>query len=423
MAKPSLDNISSTSTFQVWLDRTNEVIDIFKTDAITASVLGDTTGSLSVPLTATLIGSFTANTIISQTLLRTDTVSPKVGSSSITITAPISITSPTQVASTVISTVGPRTVFDTGTVSWRTGFEDQFTNRFIIDSGIGTRKLALTPSGELSVAGSVTAPGGFVGNVTGNSSSATVLETPITISISGDVVWNSGNFNGSANITSEGIIQANVVSNTKIRQSAGLSTIGRSVNSTGNVADISATADHQVLRRSGNSLGFGQIALNQTAAVTGILAVGNGGTGNATFTSGLILFGNGTGAVGTKSNLFWDDVNNRLGINIVSPAQALNVGGNILATGDITAFSDERLKTNIVKIENALEKLMQINGVYYDKDDRRGTGVIAQEVEKVLPEAVHDGEFKSVAYGNMIGLIIEAIKELKSEIDNINNAN
>lgn len=97
----------------------------------------------------------------------------------------------------------------------------------------------------------------------------------------------------------------------------------------------------------------------------------------------------------------------------------------IISSGDITAFSDIRLKTNIEKIENALDKVCQLSGYTYDMNDKRSTGVIAQEVEKVLPEVVQDREdgYKTVAYGNMIGLLIEAIKELKEEIKVIKNGN
>ena len=81
---------------------------------------------------------------------------------------------------------------------------------------------------------------------------------------------------------------------------------------------------------------------------------------------------------------------------------------------DITAFSDRRLKTEIKPIESALEKVKKLSGYTYIKDGRRSTGVIAQELLEVLPEAVHGSEenFYSVAYGNIIGLLIEAIKEL-----------
>jgi len=92
--------------------------------------------------------------------------------------------------------------------------------------------------------------------------------------------------------------------------------------------------------------------------------------------------------------------------------------GTITASGDITAFSDERLKSDIETIDNALDKVMNMRGVSFTKQAEKGIGVIAQEIEKVLPEVVTDGEYKSVAYGNMVGVLIEAIKELKTELDN-----
>jgi hypothetical protein len=96
----------------------------------------------------------------------------------------------------------------------------------------------------------------------------------------------------------------------------------------------------------------------------------------------------------------------------------LNVSGDIYATGNITAYSDKRAKSDIQKIENALDKIDQLNGYTFTMNDKRYTGVIAQEVLPVLPEAVTGSEETkyAVAYGNMIGLIIEAIKELKEKI-------
>lgn len=99
----------------------------------------------------------------------------------------------------------------------------------------------------------------------------------------------------------------------------------------------------------------------------------------------------------------------------------------ITATGNITALSDERLKSNIVKIDNALEKVSELNGYTFDRTDidcDRQTGVIAQEVLEVLPEAVIKNEngIYSVAYGNMVGLLIEAIKEQQQQIDNLRKA-
>jgi len=92
---------------------------------------------------------------------------------------------------------------------------------------------------------------------------------------------------------------------------------------------------------------------------------------------------------------------------------------SITASGDITAFSDMNLKSDIRTIPNALDKVSDMRGVYFKRDGVAGTGVIAQEVENILPEVVKDGEYKSVAYGNMVGILIEAIKELKAEVEKL----
>jgi hypothetical protein len=94
----------------------------------------------------------------------------------------------------------------------------------------------------------------------------------------------------------------------------------------------------------------------------------------------------------------------------------MTCGGALTATGDITAFSSEALKDDIKTIDNALSKVCDMRGVYYTKDGESGTGVIAEEIEKVLPEVVREGEHKSVAYGNITGILIEAIKDLGYEV-------
>lgn len=90
--------------------------------------------------------------------------------------------------------------------------------------------------------------------------------------------------------------------------------------------------------------------------------------------------------------------------------------GNLTATGNVTAYSDERLKTDIRTIPQALDLVQEMRGVFFEKDGLAGVGVIAQEMELVLPEVVLDGDFKSVAYGNIVGVLIEAIKELRAEV-------
>lgn len=99
----------------------------------------------------------------------------------------------------------------------------------------------------------------------------------------------------------------------------------------------------------------------------------------------------------------------------------LTVTGTILSNSNISAYSDKRLKKDIKKIENALNRITQINGYTFNMNGEKRTGVIAQELQQILPEAVIETDteekYLSVAYGNMAGLFIEAIKELKIEID------
>jgi hypothetical protein len=108
--------------------------------------------------------------------------------------------------------------------------------------------------------------------------------------------------------------------------------------------------------------------------------------------------------------------------------------GNTVASGNITAYSDVRIKENIVTIDSALNKVLNLRGVYYNKigNPERRVGVIAQEIETVLPEVVRciletnpstgeTQELLAVDYGNITGLLIEATKEQNQEIIDLKN--
>jgi hypothetical protein len=110
-------------------------------------------------------------------------------------------------------------------------------------------------------------------------------------------------------------------------------------------------------------------------------------------------------------------------INKTTASYALDVDGTIRAEGDVIAYSDARVKENVHTIDNALDKVTQLRGVSYNKigETEEKIGVIAQEIEKVLPQVVQeDAEgMKSVAYGNIVGVLIEAIKEQQKQIDEL----
>lgn len=423
MAKPGLTSINTTDTFQTWLDTTNELISIIKTDTITASSAnGDsTTGN------ATLVGSFTANTVVVIGELDTNTLKSRTGNNIDISNATLTVTASAVNTVTNSSTLGPRNIFTNGTTEWRVGFSTSSGSAFIIDTGTGTEKLSLTAAGVLSIPSVVatTFTGNLTGAVTGNATTASALSTGRTIGMTGDITWTSATFNGSSNVTGTSTIGANKVLDSMLRQSAATSIVGRAANSSGNIADIAASANGQVLRRSGNVLGFGTIDLSDnTNTVSNILPVSNGGTGASSLTLNKVLLGSGTSAITAQSNLTWDSANSRFGINQTVPTVALEVTGAILASGDISAFSDVRLKTDVRTIDNALNKVLALRGVYFNKDNKANVGVIAQEVEKILPEVVSDaGEYKAVAYANIVGLLIESIKELTAKVEKLERGN
>jgi hypothetical protein len=115
--------------------------------------------------------------------------------------------------------------------------------------------------------------------------------------------------------------------------------------------------------------------------------------------------------------------NGTLGIKTSNPSVELDVIGDIEYTGTITDVSDERLKENIVTVYNALDKIRALNGVYFnmiDTPEKTEIGVIAQDVQKVLPEAVSVVEpeqgYLGVSYTSIIPVLIEAVKDQQKEI-------
>lgn len=130
---------------------------------------------------------------------------------------------------------------------------------------------------------------------------------------------------------------------------------------------------------------------------------------NGTFTGNVTsdVYGiNGTTVINSSRNL----------INVVNGTFT----GTVTAT-DFNSTSDIKLKENIQTVENALETVNALRGVSFDWKESGGSsyGVIAQELEEVLPILVKDGEIKSVNYNGLIGVLIEAVKELSSEVEEL----
>jgi len=200
----------------------------------------------------------------------------------------------------------------------------------------------------------------------------------------------------------------------------GASTISGVVYGTGTAAMRTATAAEVV-----STIGATAV---QLATTSNALNTSNSYTGVNFTSTGKFSASNGTAALPSitftsdaDTGMYWTTTG---GMNFTSNgalAGSITSGGNLTMVSSITAYSDLRLKTNLERIPGALDKVDQLNGYTFDRTDvktARQTGVIAQEVLKVLPEAVMGTEEDtySVAYGNMVGLLIEAIKELRAEV-------
>jgi len=118
------------------------------------------------------------------------------------------------------------------------------------------------------------------------------------------------------------------------------------------------------------------------------------------------------------NNLYVDVTNSRVGVGTTIPSTTLQVAGTITCV-DINSTSDINLKENIHSIDDPLGKVMQINGVGFRWKDTKedAIGVIAQDIEEVIPELVKNNDhIKTVNYNGLIGVLIEAIKEQQRQI-------
>jgi hypothetical protein len=177
-------------------------------------------------------------------------------------------------------------------------------------------------------------------------------------------------------------------------------------------------------------------ALGVTGAIT---ATGNLTVNSTNTLNGGIIFSDDGDMVdpntGYLAMRFSSGVQVFTGNRTGTAAITLGSNGAITATGNITAFfSDDRLKTRLGKIENALDKICSLEGFYFEPNQtaqdlgytsEKQVGVSAQQVQSVLPEVVHpapiDPKYLTVDYSKIVPLIIEAIKEIKEELNRLNN--
>ena len=339
MAKPLIAILENTDTFQDWLNKTNDLVNLFKDETLTASSgVGDTTVG-----NAILDGNLTANNLTILNDLNVDNIVVSTGVQ-IGVNAPLLVQPAGQVGAIFVNAAGGRTQYISNSLTWDVGIHNNTNNNFVLNTGAGEFKFTLTPSGELTVPSLV---------------------------VTGD--------------TDLGLTTAEVAEDASALY----------------FTDERGVAAAQLAFSAGDNISFG-------APVGGVIPINADGGADADTLGGL-----------SSTQFLRSD-------------QSGTLTGNLTITGDITSngsASDISLKENIEIISGAGEKLSQLNGYtfnYKDNPDERMVGVIAQELENVLPEAVYiydvdenGNKLKAVRYGNIVGLLIEAIKELQIKVDEL----
>lgn len=174
------------------------------------------------------------------------------------------------------------------------------------------------------------------------------------------------------------------------------------------------------MKSTGEGIFAGKVSINNASSRDSILNIVDDGT------NGNIAFENDSGDVVGIITSVVDELNIRVGDGISmsdSIRLRLTESGNLVIAGTLTQNSDVRLKENIKPIESALDKVKQMQGVEFNKinSSTKEIGVVAQEIEKIIPELVLEDKegIKSVAYGNITAVLIEAIKEQQKQIEEL----
>ena len=442
------------------------------TTAISLGASSTTLAGLTSVTSTGFTGALTGNASTATTLQTARTINGTSFNGSADITIPNLVSGSGQISGTGI-TNNTITIAGTSTALGGTITLATITGNSGIVSGSSQINGTSITNNTISIAGTSTALGGsitaaVIGNAigafsgsaqvshdstTGYSANRHIDHTAVSIS-AGSGLTGGGDISSTRtlSIATSGVTDAMLagsISNGKLANSA-ITIAGTSTSLGGTITLATITGTSGIISGSSQISGLTTSNLNGTAGIT------NGQLANSsvTVTAGTGMSGGGSVSLGgsvTLTNAGVTSVVAGTGVSVsgatgavtISIGQSvatsatptfagLTINGAITATGDITAYytSDKRHKNNIQIIPNALEKVSKLNGVTWEWNDDVNevtkstpkTGLIAQDVQSVLPEVVKEREdgFLSLDYSKMMGLMVEAIKEQQTQIHKLN---
>ena len=408
----TLTQITNQNTFGVWKTRTNDIISVL-TDVVTIGDSETNTGNIAI-----------SGNITSTGTLFVDTLQETSGSGTNTI----SVNANLGVEGNLIldQTAGLATSIAFQSANSTTWSIETSADHSQLDIKKGTKYLRIDTTAEEITGSGLTldldlfpTSGTIALNTTGNAATATAWATGRTITLTGDVSATSTAFDGSSDLS----FAVTVEDDSHNHTIANVDDLQDGLDAKADLAGAVFTGDVQV--SNGEYIYFGDHNDN----TDGYAAVRYGSFGGGPRIFSISLADGTVSDVGSMIiNL--DGKNMTINNGLDSKLSINGSSGSLVTEGDITAFgsvSDRNRKENIVKIDNALDKVSQISGYTFNYigDDTPMTGVIAQELEEVLPEVVYETESpdgtqsKAVRHGNIVGLLIESIKELKAEIEEL----
>lgn len=406
----TLTQITNQNTFGVWKTRTNDIISVL-TDVVTIGDSETNTGNVVI-----------AGDISASGTMFVDTLQETTGNGSNLITVNADLGVEGNLILDQASGLGKIEFQSANTATWTIETSVDHTD---LDIKKGAKYLRIdTDASQITGAGLTIdndlMPSSLTADTSGNAATATAWAASRTVTFDTGDVTGSFSIDGSADVDD---VVLTVADNSHNHTVSNITDLGTTLAGKADLTGALFSGDVQIAE--GEHIYFG----NQSSNTNGYASVryGSYGGGPRIFSIGL---------QDGSSN----DVNSMI-INLDGKSMYINNGldsklsisgtsGSLVTEGDITAFgsvSDRNRKENIVKIDNALDKVSQISGYTFNYigDDTPMTGVIAQELEEVLPEVVYETESpdgtqsKAVRHGNIVGLLIESIKELKAEIDEL----